>query len=106
MNAWDAHSGEKVQVTPSSPEPINAWESNKQELPSADQPLHAASTSIDIPSSPSPAVPDASSDEPVARGKPSLPRFLLRIWQFFAAIGAFGFQVGASPVSSKPTLTF
>ncbi|CAO3617515.1 unnamed protein product [Mucor fragilis] len=101
MNAWDAHSGEKVQVTPSSPEPINAWESNKQELPSADQPLHAASTSIDIPS-PLPAVPDASSDESLAREKPSLPRFLLRIWQFFAAIGAFGFQVGASPYSEEP----
>lgn len=30
--------------------------------------------------------------------KPSVPRLLLRIWQFFAAIGAFGFQVGATPV--------
>lgn len=95
MNAWDTESGEKIQVTPS-PDPINAWESNKQELPSTDQSLHVASTSIDIPS-PSPAVPELRSDESTSC-KPSLPRLILRIWQFFAAIGAFGFQVGASPV--------
>ncbi|KAG2205446.1 hypothetical protein INT46_007657 [Mucor plumbeus] len=99
MNAWNTESGEKIQVT-SSPDPLNAWESNKQELPSADQPLHAASASIDIPS-PSHVVPELSSSKSTS-GKPSLPRFILRIWQFFAAIGAFGFQVGASPYSEEP----
>ncbi|KAI8639398.1 hypothetical protein BD408DRAFT_435140 [Parasitella parasitica] len=102
MNAWDTESGEKIQVA-SSPDPTKAFESNKQELPSTDQPLHAASTSIDIPTpSPSPAVPESSPNNDSASEKPSLPRFILRIWQFFAAIGAFGFQVGASPYSGEP----
>jgi hypothetical protein len=86
---------EKVQVTP----PINAWEINKQEeAPQThnDQPLYAAGTSIDIP--PSPEQDEAAGVVP--SHKPSVPRFLLRVWQFVAAIGAFGFQFGASPVSS------
>lgn len=54
------------------------WESNKEEVP------------LD---------PQKQSEEVTAHGKPSVPRFLLRIWQFIAAIGAFGFQVGATPVN-------
>ena len=88
-----------MQITPSSPEPINACESTKQELPPADQPLDAVSTSIDIPSS-STALLDSRSDKPT-HGKPNLLKFLLSIWKFFAAIGVFGFQVGATPISSS-----
>lgn len=94
MNAWD---GEKTEVTsPASTNRMNAWESNKEELP----PIRNMNASIDIPS-PS-ATPDVektvtSSPELVLK-KPNLTRFILRIWQLFAAVGAFGFQVGASPV--------
>ncbi|CAO0798360.1 unnamed protein product [Mucor circinelloides] len=88
-----------MQVAPSSLDPINACQSTKQELPPADQPLHAVSTSIDIPSSSS-ALPDSRSDKPTHR-KPSLLQLLLSTWQFFAAIGVFGFQVDATPVSSS-----
>lgn len=91
------NSESKVQVPSPSPEPINAWESTKEEAPQNrhDQPLHAAGTSIDIPPSPE------QNEEAVVvpNHKPSVPRFLLRVWQFFAAVGAFGFQFGASPVS-------
>ncbi|KAI8968004.1 hypothetical protein BDF20DRAFT_898320 [Mycotypha africana] len=34
--------------------------------------------------------------------KPSLTRLILRVWQMLAAMGAFGFQVGASPYSADP----
>lgn len=94
MNSWDnTDTREKTEIN-STPSPDNnAWESNKQELPSQvqDQPLHAAGTSIDIPSPVEPVVEEHK--------RPSVPRLLLRVWQFFAAIGAFGFQVGATPVS-------
>ncbi|GAA5798407.1 hypothetical protein EDC94DRAFT_580085 [Helicostylum pulchrum] len=106
-NSWDTEDiGEKTQVTPTLEHNNNAWESNKQELPPIDQPLHAAGTSIDIPSPP----PVVEEEKP--HRHPSLPRILIRVWQFFAAIGAFGFQVGASPYSgeempfSKPDLMY
>jgi hypothetical protein len=92
------NSEEKAQVIP---EPINAWESNKQEVPQNhnDQPLYAAAgTSIDVPSSPE---HEEEKEATVPNHKPSVPRFLLRVWQFFAAIGAFGFQFGATPVSKS-----
>lgn len=92
VNAWDNETPtEKVEITPTPSPGSPAWESNKQELPQ-DKPLHAAGTSIDIP----PPAEEVAEE----RRNPSIPRFLLRVWQFFAAIGAFGFQVGASPVST------
>ena len=91
MNAWDKDTGnaEKVEVTPAA-SPDTAWDSTKQELPSqeVDQPLHAATTD-----------PLSEQQPQEEHRKPSLPRLLLRVWQFFASIGAFGFQVGATPVS-------
>lgn len=88
-NSWDKDAG----ITPptSSASPSSASDSNKQEVVVIDdKPLHAPGTSIDIP-------PEKPEEEPYH--KPSLPRLLLRVWQFFAAIGAFSFQVGASLVS-------
>lgn len=71
----------------------DVWESNKQEVPSHDPPFHGAGTSIDIPPPPQPI------EEPIEEHRnPSLPRFLIRVWQCFASIGAFGFQVGATSV--------
>lgn len=95
VNAWDnSETEEKVEIT-SSPSPGDSnWESNKQEVPPQDKPLHAAGTSIDIP----PPAGEVAAEE---RHRPSIPRLLLRVWQLFAAIGAFGFQVGASPVSKE-----
>ncbi|KAI8084224.1 uncharacterized protein B0P05DRAFT_534664 [Gilbertella persicaria] len=34
--------------------------------------------------------------------KSSLIQWCIRIWQLIAAIGAFGFQIGASPYSKEP----
>lgn len=94
VNAWDNNeTEEKVEITPSPSPGDPNWESNKQEVPQ-DKPLHAAATSIDLPS----AAGEVAAEE---RHRPSIPRLLLRVWQLFAAIGAFGFQVGASPVSKK-----
>lgn len=93
MNAWE---GDKTEFTsPSVNRTINAWESNKEELPPPN--LNA---SIDLPSTSSlPEVEKTPIEtDDIVHKKPSLPRFILRIWQFFAAIGAFAFQVGASPV--------
>ncbi|KAI8143053.1 hypothetical protein BJV82DRAFT_613329 [Fennellomyces sp. T-0311] len=60
--------------------------------------MHARSASIDVP--PPPPVP-ASPDEKTEHHKPNKGRLLVRVWQLFAAIGAFGFQVGATPHSGQ-----
>lgn len=87
-NSWD----NEIPVIPTPDS--TAWESNKQEVPSPDQPLHAAGTSIDIPP------PHLEKPDHVEEHRnPSLPRFLIRVWQCFASVGAFGFQIGATPVN-------
>lgn len=72
----------------------DVWESNKQEVPLHDPPLHASDASIDIPPIKEPA------EKPVEEHpNPNLPRFLIRVWQCLASISSFGFQVGATPVN-------
>jgi hypothetical protein len=91
-NAWDANpKEEKVEVSQLSRQKS---ESNKQEVPS--EQVHTSGASIDVPS----PGPDEK-HTPQEDHKPSKPRFFIRVWQFIAAIGAFGFQIGATPVSCK-----
>ena len=71
INAWD-DADEKIEITPENPK---TEESNKEEV---------QSTQSESPEE--------------APHHPSRSRLVLRVWQFMAAIGAFGFQVGASPV--------
>lgn len=92
---WDGDdTGEKTQaeLVPEN----HVWESNKQEVPAVDPPLlHTRGASFDIPPPPPPPEVIAEPARP-----PSLPRMLIRVWQLVAGIGAFGFQVGATPVST------
>jgi hypothetical protein len=94
-NSWDKDGGaaDKVQL------PTTPPDSNKQEVVTDDKALYGAGTSIDIPLNDEDTFPPVEEEQ--VYHKPSLSRFSIRVWQFVAAIGAFGFQFGASPVSSS-----
>lgn len=61
--------------------------------------MHTRGASIDIPPQDMTPPIKETSQQPDEWHKPSKARLLLRFWQLIAAIGAFGFQVGATPVS-------
>ncbi|KAI8884213.1 hypothetical protein K501DRAFT_313293 [Backusella circina FSU 941] len=88
--AWESNTKEeKVEVSQLSRQKS---ESNKQEVPL--EQAHTSSASIDVPD-------EKHSPQEEKHHKPSKPRFFIRVWQFIAAIGAFGFQIGATPYSQE-----
>ena len=64
----------------------------KSPLPTA---IHTRSASIEIPPLTHPIEDEKAT---TTKKKPNKGRFFVRVWQMIAAIGAFGFQVGATPV--------
>jgi hypothetical protein len=74
-----------------SPSPINAWDD-------ADEKIEITSESPKLEESNKEEVQSTQSEPPEEVHHPSRSRLVLRVWQFMAAIGAFGFQVGAGPV--------
>ncbi|KAG2215972.1 hypothetical protein INT45_003172 [Circinella minor] len=68
--------------------------STKSPQPAA---IHTRSASIEIPPLPYPTEGEKATT-PIKKN-PNKGRFFVRVWQMIAAIGAFGFQVGATPYS-------
>ena len=65
----------------------------KSPLPTA---IQTRSASIEIPPLPHPIEDEKAGA--TTKKEPNKGRFFVRVWQMIAAIGAFGFQVGATPV--------
>ncbi|KAI8881994.1 hypothetical protein K501DRAFT_295536 [Backusella circina FSU 941] len=82
INSWDNNTDEKTEITSENPK---IEDSNKEEIPINNSNVQSESSEIQE-----------------ASHRPSRSRLILRVWQFVAAIGAFGFQVGASPYSEEP----
>ncbi|ORZ11542.1 hypothetical protein BCR42DRAFT_101180 [Absidia repens] len=102
---------EKTQQDVENVAPV-AKDSQKEETSSPVAPVAATSSSPSPPpplppsSSSSPSTPIKEEQQPpsptVPPHKPNKGRLLVRFWQAIAAVGAFGFQIGATPYSGVP----
>ncbi|KAI9272690.1 hypothetical protein BDA99DRAFT_498980 [Phascolomyces articulosus] len=97
---------EKTEQPPGITSPSPVYSNNKSpdhltgaqvSSSSSPPPIHTRSASIDIP--PLPQHPENDEEKPKIKKKPNKGRFFVRVWQMIAAIGAFGFQMGATPYS-------
>ncbi|KAI8333107.1 hypothetical protein BC941DRAFT_504900 [Chlamydoabsidia padenii] len=85
---------EKTQTTT---EPVNAY--------STDSPPGTSSPAPPVTETPPLKEEQGLAGEPVQpHHKPNKGRLVIRFWQVLAAIGAFGFQIGASPYAGIPFL--
>lgn len=90
---------EKTEQPPTPQNDPSSPTGSKTATPDPNQ-MHTRGASIDIPPQEmTPPIKETSQQQPDEWHKPSKARLLLRFWQLIAAIGAFGFQVGATPVS-------
>lgn len=94
-----AHGGisEKTEQPPTPQNDPSSPAGSKTATPDPNQ-MHTRGASIDIPPQEMTPPIKETAQQPEWH-KPSKARLLLRFWQLIAAIGAFGFQVGATPVS-------
>ncbi|CDS07953.1 hypothetical protein LRAMOSA01902 [Lichtheimia ramosa] len=96
-----AHGGisEKTEQPPTPQNDPSSPAGSKTATPDPNQ-MHTRGASIDIPPQEMTPPIKETAQQPEWH-KPSKARLLLRFWQLIAAIGAFGFQVGATPYSGQ-----
>ncbi|KAI7880604.1 hypothetical protein K492DRAFT_187669 [Lichtheimia hyalospora FSU 10163] len=88
---------EKTEQPPTPHNDPSSPTGSKTATPDPNQ-MHTRGASIDIPPQEMTPPIKETAQQPNEWHKPSKARLLLRFWQLIAAIGAFGFQVGATPV--------